>query len=267
VISATSGPLRTALAALALLLAGVASGDAQSAPGPASGPACRAIVFDDAPFTVCEMDPRDADIRLFLRDEAGTPFATFGRLDGALRARGLQLVLAMNAGMYHDDRSPVGHYVENGIEEMRVIASDGPGNFGLLPNGVLCVRAGRADVIETRRYLARAPDCRHATQSGPMLVIDGALHPRFVADSPSRYVRNGVGTSADGTRLVWAISEIAVNFHHFARLFRDELGLPNALFLDGNVSRLFVAETGRSDFGRPMGPILGVVAPVPRPGS
>ena len=82
---------------------------------------------------------------------------------------------------------------------MRVITNaDGPGNFGLLPNGVFCIRDGRADVIETLRFAEEAPNCRFATQSGPMLVIDGALHPRFMRDSTSRYIRNGVGTRADG---------------------------------------------------------------------
>ena len=233
--------------------------------GAETEPTCTRLTFDDAPFTICEIDARAADIRLFLRDEDGVPYATFGRVDGALRARGERLVLGMNAGMYHEDRRPVGHYVENGIEEMRVVPKAGPGNFGLLPNGILCLRQGRADVMETMRFLEIAPDCRHATQSGPMLVIDGDLHPRFLPDSTSLYIRNGVGSSADGTHLVWAISEVPVTFHHFGRLFRDALNVPQALFLDGNVSRLFIAATGRSDFGRAMGPILGVVAPVAPP--
>jgi len=254
-----------ATSALGLALYLFAATCAVAQDGAQDNPSCQRITFDGAPFTVCDINPRQADLRLFLRDESGQPYATFGRVDGALQARGERLVLGMNAGMYHEDRSPVGHYVENGVEEMRVIASDGPGNFGLLPNGILCLREGRADVIETKRFLDKTPDCRHATQSGPMLVIDGALHPRFLPDSSSRYIRNGVGTSRQGGRLVWAISEVPVNFHHFARLFRDGLDLPNALFLDGNVSRLYVAETGRSDFGRPMGPILGVVAPLKSP--
>ncbi|MFC3119046.1 phosphodiester glycosidase family protein [Jhaorihella thermophila] len=173
----------------------------------------------------------------------------------------MRLAFAMNAGMYHDDRSPVGHYVEDGQEQMRVIPNAGPGNFGLLPNGVFCIRAGRADVIETRRYLVERPACTHATQSGPMLVIDGELHPRFLPDSTSRHIRNGVGTSADGRRVVFAISEGTVTFHEFGRLFRDGLGLPNALYFDGKISRLYAPGIGRNDVGFAMGPIVGVVEP------
>jgi uncharacterized protein YigE (DUF2233 family) len=127
---------------------------------------------------------------------------------------------------------------------------------------VFCIAEGRADrfrVIESRRFAADPPDCRFATQSGPMLVIDGALHPRFLPDSPSRYVRNGVGVSADGTRALFAISQSPVNFTEFARLFRDGLGLPQALYLDGSISRLYAPDLGRRDLGLPMGPIVGTV--------
>ena len=94
-----------------------------------------------------------------------------------------------------------------------------------------------------------------------MLVIDGALHPRFIPGSASRHLRNGVGVDADGGRAVLAISDAPVNFETFARFFRDALGLPRALYLDGKISRLHAPGLGRSDAGWPMGPVLGLVVP------
>jgi uncharacterized protein YigE (DUF2233 family) len=179
-------------------------------------------------------------------------------VDNAL-AEGMRLGVAMNAGMFHEDRSPVGLYVEDGEQEMRIITSAGPGNFGLLPNGVLCLSTPRAFVIESRAFADTPPACEHATQSGPMLVIAGALHPRFLRDSPSLNIRNGVGVNAEGDRMWMVISDQAVNFHHFARFFRDYLDTPNALYLDGRVSRLHAPGIGRADVGFPGGPILGVV--------
>lgn len=96
-----------------------------------------------------------------------------------------------------------------------------------------------------------------------MLVIGGELHPRFLVDSDSRYIRNGVGVSADGRRAVFAISNRPVTFHEFGRLFRDELGLPEALYFDGSISRLYDRGARRSDWGTPMGPIVGLVVPKP----
>jgi uncharacterized protein YigE (DUF2233 family) len=190
------------------------------------------------------------------------PYGGFWSLDRALAQEGLALGVAMNGGMYHDDRAPVGLYIEKGAEEMRVITSDGPGNFGLLPNGVFCIAGDRARVIESRAYAMAPPDCRFATQSGPMLVIDGALHPKFLRGSNSLNIRNGVGVKRGGREAVLAISNEPVNFHHFARFFRDHAGTPDALFLDGSVSRLHAPQLDRSDSGFPMGPILGTVVPV-----
>ncbi len=219
---------------------------------------CQTVLFDEAEFTACEVDLAASDLRLFLRDGEGEVFGTFGRVEEAL-PEGRRLGIAMNAGMFHEDRSPVGLYVEDGEQEMRIITSDGPGNFGLLPNGVLCLGEGEAAVVESRTFAENPPECRHATQSGPMLVIDGDLHPRFIRDSDSLNIRNGVGVDAEGERLWMVISDQAVNFHHFARFFRDHLGTPNALYFDGRVSRLHAPAIGRSDLGFPIGPILGVV--------
>lgn len=218
---------------------------------------CRDIRMDGLGFTICEARTDRDRIEIFHADEAGAPLASFDAVEAAVAPRGI--VMAMNAGMYHPDRSPVGHLVIAGEEKMRVIASAGPGNFGLLPNGIFCIEASRARVIETLRYIDDPPDCSHATQSGPMLVIDGALHPRFMPNSESRFVRNGVGTDDLGRRAVFAISNEPVTFHEFARLFRDTLRLSQALYFDGRVSRLHAPDYGRSDPGFAMGPIVAIL--------
>lgn len=222
---------------------------------------CRAMTFEGLPYTICEV-AAGQDLRVFHTGSDGAPFGSFARVEAALAGAGQKLAFAMNGGMYHADRAPVGLLIEDGVARANLVTAEGPGNFGLLPNGVFCVRnGGTFAVIESRAFKTRPPDCRQATQSGPMLVIEGALHPRFVPTSDSRYVRNGVGVSADGTRAVFAISGRAVNFHTFARLFRDGLDLPQALYFDGQVSRLYAPGIGRSDWGLAMGPMVGLVVP------
>ncbi len=238
-----------AKAAAFLLLAG--AGQAET---------CRTLDHEGQSYAVCEAVLGE-DLRLFYDDPDGAPIGTFERLREGLAAEGRRLVFAMNAGMYHPDRRPVGLYRAEGREVSRLVTSAGPGNFGLVPNGVFCIGADGFAVIETLEFQREAPDCRFATQSGPMLVIGGELHPRFLKDSESRYVRNGVGVSADGRRAYFVISGDSVNFHDFARVFRDALGLPNALYFDGNISRLFAPEIGRDDFGFPMGPMVGLSVP------
>ena len=220
---------------------------------------CRNESYRGNDYTVCRVDAESADLRLFLRDDEDRLFGQFSAVDRHLFSAGEKLVFAMNAGMYHADRSPVGLYVERSSHLKRLVVGASPGNFGLVPNGVFCIRGGRADVIETERFQASAPDCTYATQSGPMLVIDGALHPRFLVDGTSKFIRNGVGTSADGSEAIFAISNNTVNFHAFGLLFRDHLKMPNALYLDGKVSRLYAPSVSRNDLGFALGPIIGLV--------
>ncbi|GLS85853.1 hypothetical protein GCM10010873_08270 [Cypionkella aquatica] len=226
--------------------------------GGAAFAGCRDMAFEGTSYTICEVSSA-ADVRLFHSGADGA-LGSFAAVDKVLAQQGQRLDFAMNGGMYHHDLAPVGLYVENGIQATPLVTRAGPGNFGLVPNGVFCV-GDRLRVIETLAFEAEKPDCRYATQSGPMLVIDGALHPKFLADSESVNIRNGVGTSEDGSRAVFAISNQAVNFYAFARLFRDGLGLPQALYFDGSISRLYDHDSGRHDAGFPMGPMLGVVVP------
>jgi uncharacterized protein YigE (DUF2233 family) len=223
---------------------------------PASGP-CRALTYEGTPYTVCEAKLGD-DLRLWHTASDGNPVATWDRLQAGLDPDE-SISFAMNGGMYHADRRPVGLYIENGAQTMGVVTSEGPGNFGLLPNGVFCWGDALA-VIESRAYAEANPACRFATQSGPMLVIDGKMHPKFLPDSDSRHIRNGVGISADGTHAYFAISDKSVTFYEFAKLFRDGLSTPNALYFDGSISRLIAPGIGRADLGAPMGPIVGLIA-------
>ena len=224
---------------------------------PAAAVTCSDVDYQGKSYTACTVALETDALRLFHTDDAGNVLGSFSAIEATLDVETLSF--AMNAGMYHDDRRPVGHYVENGVEKMRVVTNAGPGNFGLLPNGVLCINAGSAQVYETLAYVEQAPICRDATQSGPMLVIDGALHPRFLSDGTSRFVRNGVGTTADGKTAIFAISNDAVTFYEFGSFFRDYLQMPNALYFDGKVSRLHAPALDRSDIGFQLGPIVGVI--------
>ena len=90
--------------------------------------------------------------------------------------------------------------------------------------------------MSTERFArSRSPTREFATQSGPMLVIDGKIHPGFIEGSTRLKRRNGVGVRAR-PRCTSSITETHVNFDQFARFFRDRLGCDNALFLDGDAS-------------------------------
>jgi uncharacterized protein YigE (DUF2233 family) len=227
---------------LALLLSACAA----EAPAPPSPPSpCAEQRFEQAGFIVCTADT--VEIRTGTR--------SFAALAARLGARANRIAFAMNGGMFDDAGAPIGLAIEDGRQVHAINRRDGGGNFHLMPNGVFLIhKNGRADV-ETSAGFWPSPDIAFATQSGPMLVIDGQLHPRFDADGTSRYVRNAVGIGPDG-KPVFVITTDVVSFGKLARFFRDRLHAKNALYLDGSVSSLWDPVNGRMDDFVELGPMI-----------
>jgi uncharacterized protein YigE (DUF2233 family) len=221
---------------------------------------CHSISLEGSVYTVCEIDLRRNAVKLFWRKPDGEPYRYLASLPPAQRSG--RLIFAMNAGMYDPAYRPVGLYVENGHQFVRANTRAGPGNFHLRPNGVFYVAGETAGVLDTGSFLTKRPAVDFATQSGPMLVINGRLHPVF-GRSHSRKFRNGVGLRDEHT-LVFAISDTEVTFTDFARLFRDRLKCDNALFLDGgSVPSLYAPELRRSGNLLPLGPMIAVYERAP----
>jgi len=226
---------------------------------PAPNGACETRVFDTHEYVVCEA-PAGADLRLFFANPEGQPFGTFTAIEEALDARGERLVFAMNGGMYTPNFAPAGLYVERGIQRRSANQRSGAGNFHMKPNGVFWIdKDGKTGVTETGAFVREKLTPAYATQSGPLLVIDGRLHPRIRENGTSRKIRNGVGVCAEG-RTKFVISNAPVTFHEFATVFQRDLACPNALYLDGSISALYAPDLGRHDRWRPMGPVVGLVA-------
>jgi uncharacterized protein YigE (DUF2233 family) len=216
---------------------------------------CLAGLAQDARFTVVTVDSAHQSLALFLNDEAGQPLNSFARLSAMLAKRGQRLSFAVNAGMYHADFSPVGLLVQDGKEVSPLNLADGVGNFFLKPNGVFLVGVGGPRVVASTEY--QGAGVRIATQSGPLLLHKGEIHPAFNPQSVSRYVRNGVGVA--GSKAYFVISNHAVTFYEFAVFFRDNLHCQDALYLDGSVSSLYSSALGRNDAAAKLGPMLGLV--------
>lgn len=223
---------------------------------------CYETSHSGARYVICTYDPAKARISLHNRDSTGKAYMGFDALFRDLLGQHRLPVFAMNGGMYNDDFSPTGYYVERGEEMKPLNTRSGFGNFHLKPNGVFWLSGGKAGVSETLAFKHAARKVEFATQSGPMLVIGGKLHPAFRADSDSLKIRNAVGVDRAGM-VHFVISEDAVRFHDLATLYRDVLKCPNALFLDGSISSLYAPGLSRYDRFYPMGPIIAVTVGLP----
>jgi uncharacterized protein YigE (DUF2233 family) len=221
-------------------------------------PGLQSVTFSGQGFLIRTVDPKKEDLRLFWKDDDGNPLQDFVGLEKAVNAKGEKLIFAANAGMFEPDSKPVGLLVQNGDEKSPLNLSDGAGNFCMKPNGVFVINEKHeAIVVESSEYVALLTPSTWATQSGPLLVIGGNIHPDFIADSKNKYIRSGVGVTKDGI-VIFAISRNPVNFYDFADLFRTRLKCPNALYLDGGISAFHVhgmKDTAPHTFG----PMFGLV--------
>jgi len=188
-----------------------------------------------------QLNPRKQKMEFYSVDEKGSPFMNHGNLKSWLATKGKTLVFAMNGGIYKKDLSPQGLYIEDGLVKAPVdTISKGYGNFYLQPNGIFYLtKEGEAQVLATDQHQGN-DGIQYATQSGPMLVVEGNIHPAFNKGSKSMHIRNGVGVLPNGN-LLFAISKQKVNFYRFASFFKDHQ-CQNALYLDGFVSRLYLPQ-------------------------
>jgi uncharacterized protein YigE (DUF2233 family) len=219
---------------------------------------CKTLAAGGQRYTACSFARGEGGLQVYNLDPAGEPYRYLSALAAGLAQSGKRLSFAMNAGMYDDNQRPIGLYVENGKLVKKLNRRGGGGNFHLKPNGVFYVKDGIASVMETEAFARAGVKPDFASQSGPMLVINGRIHPKFSENGTSRKLRNGVGVDAAGT-VTFVISENAVTFWEFASLFKDDLAAENALFFDGSVSSLYAPEINRNDGFLPIGPMVGAV--------
>ena len=231
-----------------LLLLDACSGQPQAAAAPPSP--CREQRFEGGGFIVCTPSST-AKLKLFAA-AAGEPAKREFRRLGIAPGK---VAFAMNAGMFDEDGRPIGLAVVEGRRVHKIALRPGRGNFGMKPNGVFLVRKdGNAEIVVSEDYGDRA-DVRLATQSGPMLLIDGKVHPRIKPDGESINIRNAVGIGPGGKPL-FVISADPVSFGKLARFFRDRLKAKHALYFDGSVSSLWDPANGRMDLVTDLGPII-----------
>lgn len=230
---------------LALILAACSSGG--SAPAPPPSP-CRHEKFENSGFIVCQAKSA-TKLKLFAAGREEKPRRHFNEL-GLTEG---QVAFAMNAGMYGLDGRPIGLAIVDGKPVHAISLRASSGNFGMKPNGVFLVRKGKADIVTSEAF--KATDVSLATQSGPMLVIGGKMHPKFDHDGESQNMRNGVGIGPNGAAL-FVMTEDPVSLGKLARFFRDELKTRDALYFDGSVSSLWSPSDGRMDDFTNLGPII-----------
>jgi uncharacterized protein YigE (DUF2233 family) len=213
-------------------------------------------VTDTSTIISYTADPKTQTIQFYLKNDSQQYFKNIGNLKNWLDSKKQTLVFAMNGGMYKEDNSPLGLYIENGKTISPINKKRGTGNFYLQPNGIFYITADSLPVVcETKKYNGKE-NIIFATQSGPMLVINGNIHPAFQKGSANLTIRNGVGI-LPGNKIVFILSKKEISLYDFAAHFKD-LGCKNALYLDGFISKVYIPEQNWMQTDGNFGVIIGV---------
>lgn len=211
---------------------------------------------------IVDLSNRQQELNMFFKDDKGLKYYSFENIKRASNQKFIELAFAMNAGMYNSSFEPVGLLMQDGHPERGLDRNtSGRGNFYLKPNGIFLInKTGKAEIVTTEDFANRqmASNTQHATQSGPMLLIDGQYHPVFNPNSNNLNIRNGVGV-IDENRVVFIISRSGVTFYDFATVFKEVFDCENALFLDGAVSKMYCPELGLNDTSGRFGAMIGLV--------
>lgn len=209
-------------------------------------------------FITYIVDTGTSELKMYWKDDQDKIIGNFDNLKKYVEGQGQNLLFAMNGGMYTTDFGPLGLYIQDQKMLHALNTRSGKANFYLKPNGVFYLTTqGKAVVCKTEDFKL-TKKIQYATQSGPMLVINGKIHPAFNKKSVNLNIRNGVGILPD-QRVLFVISRQQVSFYEFAQYFQ-EMGCKNALYLDGFVSRIFLPELGYQ-FGGDFGVIIGLTGP------
>ncbi len=202
------------------------------------------------------VDTKTQNLQLFWKDEKGEILKSFQNLKQYVERKNLTLTFAMNGGMFNKDFSPQGLYIQNKQTLAAIDTADGNGNFYMKPNGVFYITTNNTPIICKTTDFKDNGKVKYATQSGPMLVIDGQIHSAFKEGSPNLNIRNGVGILPDN-KVVFAMSKTEINFYDFAKYFQN-LGCKNALYLDGFVSRTYLPEKSWTQTDGNFGVMFGI---------
>lgn len=210
----------------------------------------------DYPILAYAVDTETQDLQLYWKNDKGETLKNIQNLKNLVESKDLTLTFAMNGGMFNKDFSPQGLFIQNKKTLAVLDTADGSGNFYLKPNGVFYVTTDNIPFVCKTTDFADNGKIKYATQSGPMLVIDGQIHSVFKDGSTNLNIRNGVGILPDN-KVVFAMSKTEINFYDFAKYFQS-LGCKNALYFDGLVSRMYLPEKEWTQIDGNFGVIIGV---------
>ena len=205
------------------------------------------VEYEGAKYHLYRLEKADwAHLQLAWLGADGRPLGDLNGLRRDLAAQGQKIVFATNAGIFERGPKPCGLTICSGKQIVPLNLRPGEGNFYLKPNGVFFLDDEKGPgVMEAAEFARSGLQPRLATQSGPLMLRGGIIHPAFNLNSPNRRLRNAVGVRKKDQQIIFAMSDRddaqrgTVTFHQFSRFYLH-LGCEDVLYLDGDISNMLI---------------------------
>ena len=219
--------------------------------------------FKGVQYQLYILNDTNSILRIHHKDSSGQKLKTIPNIMALLDNQGRSPEMITNAGMYTPEYNPEGLLIENNKRSFPLNTRDSEIflNFYMHPNGVFYQHAkGSFHVCTTDSFKTMSQDStfmpKLATQSGPMLKINGKIHPKFNWNAKSKKIRSGVGIY--NGLCIFAITRGNSNFYAFASFFTEVFDCKNATYLDGAISKMYDSNLSPDETKGNFGPIISI---------
>ena len=154
-----------------------------------------------------------------------------------------EVVCISEVGFYDNGGNHVGLLQIEGKEFFGVdLGTKGNGNFYLAPNGVFSFDSSTKRITESNAYSTNRYKSKNSIQSGPLLIVNGELHPKLNLFSLNKHGRSAICSIPQNGQIytLFITALDPVNMYTFSMVLKQRFNCDYALLVgSGNTCTSF----------------------------
>ena len=192
----------------------------------------------DSDFIIYKPDLEKSNIKMYWKSDDGNAYKDIKNFISKSSEK--KLLFVTNGGIYTENYTPEGLYIENYKLISELNLRNESGNFYMKPNGVFYIEDGKPKISDSEEF-QHNKNISYAVQSGPLLIKDGEINKEFSDTSKSFKIRSAVGLD-NHNKVFFYMSRKEMSFYEFSKYAKDNLKCRELLFLDGTISKMYFSE-------------------------
>ena len=205
-------------------------------------------------FLIYKPDLEKSDIKMYWKSEDGTAYKNIKNFISKSSEK--KILFVTNGGIYTENYTPEGLYIENYKLMSELNLRKEFGNFYMKPNGVFYIENGKPIISDSEEFQYNK-NISYAVQSGPLLIKNGEINKEFSSDSKSFKIRSAVGLDNEN-KVFFYMSKKEISFYEFSKYALDNLDCKQLLFLDGTISKMYF--NGDEDIPKQKYPFVTIIS-------